>query len=360
MELVVEDNSDSGEPGARLVSELRDERLAYHHASEPVSVIENFDRALARARGEYVAFVGDDDGIGAEVMKATRWARDNSLDAVVPTTPARYVWPDLRMSGREALAAGELRIYPFSGERAFPDPEAELLACARSAGQSFGRLPKAYYGIVRRECMERVREQTGSFFPGVSPDMAAAIGLATKVKRYCWIDYPLFVPGSSRQSTAGESGLGLHVGRLSEQKHLPANCEDRWSSVVPRFFSVQTIWAEALVEALHATKREDILREFDVAALYAYCAMFHTRYLKATASQFLPALAATGRNRWGGAREFIDRMADLVRMRARSLARRLRPPAPLNPDHLSGLPDIGSAVSAFNLYMVATRNKFPS
>jgi phosphatidylglycerophosphatase A len=177
------------------------------------------------------------------------------------------------------MEAGQLNIRPFTCKITFPDPESETLKCVRDAGQSFHMLPRAYYGIVKRIYMDLIFKKTGSYFPGVSPDMAAAISIATVAKNICHIDYPLFVPGSSAQSNAGLGALKKHIGLLRDQLHLPATCERDWSDIVPAFYSVQTIWAESTVSALKAMKKSEILKQFNVPLLFATCLVFHPRYM---------------------------------------------------------------------------------
>ena len=268
LQLAVEDNGDSNELEVWLRDNISDRRLVYRYSNSPVTMCENYDRATSLASGEYICLIGDDDGVNPEIVEATRWAKEQDFDALVPSSLINYVWPDLQMTSRGTLEAGELSIRPFTGEITFPDPDAEMLKCVRDAGQNFHKLPKAYYGIVKKQCMDLVKERTGSYFPGISPDMSAAISIATVVKRICHVDYPLFVPGSSAKSNAGLSGLNKHIGLLRDQPHLPTNCERDWSEIVPVFYSVQTIWAEANVNALSAMGRLDILNKFNIPLLY--------------------------------------------------------------------------------------------
>jgi glycosyltransferase involved in cell wall biosynthesis len=279
LQLAVEDNSDDDKLDNWVRKNISDRRLVYHHSKARVSMSTNYDNALDLATGEYVSLIGDDDGVNPEIIAATKWAKHNEYDAIVPSSVINYVWPDLNMESRGAMKAGELRVLHFTGKKTFPDPEIEMRKCVCDAGQVFHKLPKAYYGIVRKKCMDKVKQKTGTYFPGISPDMAAALSVANFTKRICHVDYPLFVPGSSANSNAGLSGLNKHIGRLCDQPHLPATCEDNWSKIVPAFYSVQTIWAEAAVSSLRAMGREDILKLFNVPKLFALCYIFHRRYL---------------------------------------------------------------------------------
>lgn len=280
-ELVVQDNSDDDELEKYLCFNVADRRLKYNHARNRLDVIANFNMGLEMSTGEYFTFIGDDDSVNPEILVAVVWAKQQNIDALTPSLVADYMWPDVRQKYYGAKNSGNLRIKPFTGTITFPDVEQGMLNCVRNACQNlvnFVGLPKVYYGIVKRECMEKVREKTGTYFPGVSPDMSGAMAVASYVNRMCTIDYPLFVPGSSAKSTAGISAQKKHHGRLQDQPHLPDGCWNNWPDVVPEFYAVQTVWAQSGWSALKATGRDDILAEFNVPLLHAMCAVFNPQY----------------------------------------------------------------------------------
>jgi glycosyltransferase involved in cell wall biosynthesis len=354
--LVVEDNSDSSELANWVANNISDARLSYRYTEQPVSMCENYERAMGRVTGEFVCLIGDDDGVTEEIVAATAWAKENNIDALVPASVVNYVWPDLNLAGRGSIKAGELRIFEFTGSETFPSPEVEMLKCARDAGQAFHRLPKAYYGVVRKECMDRIKERTGAYFPGVSPDMAAALGLASCARRVCSLDYPLFVMGSSVKSNAGLSGLNRHIGRLREQPHLPRDCEERWSNIVPRFYSVQTIWAEAAVGTFYAMKRPDLIRKFNIPKLFALCYIFHNRYV--SWGDFRRANTETGRNMASSTLTVLGYVIQWWWLRAwRYVWRKVRKRPQQKVFSATGLDDIVQAVRATNNYLSSNGRK---
>ncbi len=323
LQLVVEDNSDTTELADWVNNRFDDERLIYHYSDIPISMSENYERAMTLASGEYICFIGDDDGVNPEIIEAVMWAKNFKLDALVVPGVINYVWPDLQLKSRGSMEAGELSVRNFSGTITFVDPEEELLKCVRAAGQNFYKLPRSYYGVVKKQCADQVKAMTGLYFPGVSPDMSAAISIASYAKNICHVDYPLFIPGSSVNSNAGLSGLKKHIGMLKDQKHLSPTVEQDWSKFIPNFYSVQTIWAEAVVEALIATDRIDLLKKFNFSLLYANCSVFHFKYMKKSAHIFYNALAFTGQNQIYGTMKFIGYYAYLWSIRFLSLASRL-------------------------------------
>ena len=165
IELVVSDNSNSNELELWLKDNVSDSRFVYHYSSVPVTMCENYETAMGLASGEYIGLIGDDDGISIEIVDAASWAKDCELDALVPAALVNYVWPDLRLKSKGSIKPGELQIRSFTGNKTIIDPSEEMIKCARAAGQKFYALPKAYYGIVRKQCMDHVKDRTGSYFP---------------------------------------------------------------------------------------------------------------------------------------------------------------------------------------------------
>jgi glycosyltransferase involved in cell wall biosynthesis len=360
IEIVIEDNSDTPELQEWISKHVEDRRLTYHYSNVIVSQSENYDRSMRGATAEYIAFIGDDDSVNPDILEAVRWAKSQDVDALVPLNKAHFVWPDLQMSATGALAPGELSISPITSQMWTVDPEAELRKCLRDAGQDFHHLPRAYYGVVRKIILEKVRSKTGSYFPGVSPDLAAAIALANVAQRVLIMDYPLFLPGSSLRSNAGLSGQKRHVGMLNEQAHLGPDCDQNWSAVIPPFFSVQTIWAEAAIESLSAMEREDIINLFNVPKLYAWLIMFHPRFIRLIGTTYLSALRRTKRGFFKGTLELSAYFLKLAGLRFQCLIRRFTPKGRVeNVYRRQGIKDIENAVSVLNDYLKKNALKKP-
>jgi hypothetical protein len=352
LEIVVQDNSATDALGRALAAEGADARVRYEHVAGPLSVIENCDLGMGRARGEYVTLLGDDDGVTSALLPATRWAAERGLDALTPGRLAWYVWPDVRFKYYGDRFAGSLTVRPFGGGCTERDARAGVRRSARHAFQDLvdaDHLPKLYYGLVRSGCLQALRAETGTFFPGVSPDMAVAVGVSKHVQRFQSLDYPLFVPGSSAKSTAGANAAKQHVGRLEDQPHLPRDCALTWPVEVPAVFAVQTVWAESAIEALRRTGREEELAHFDMGLLHAMCGVLNEGYWWPTLESYRRALRATGVGPLPGALALGSGVARTWALRARSLLGRiLRRPWYVGSWTASGLPDIAAAVEVLD------------
>jgi glycosyltransferase involved in cell wall biosynthesis len=278
-EIVVHDNSDDENLRYAFKEFQSDNRLHYYYRHERMGVNDNFTLATEASHGEYVCFIGDDDGVTEEILLAANWAKDNNLDALYPSGMAHYLWPDVERQIYGKTDSGTLMLENFSGKIKHIKPEIEIIRCAKDAGQNFHSLPRSYFGIVKKSVLERVKIKTGSYFPGPSPDLSSAVAVALLANRIVDINYPLFIHGTGAKSFGG---LGLdkkHIGRLEDWPHLSKQHIDNWSLIVPRIFSGETIWAEDVVQALRATDREDLLKYFNVPLLHAMCLVFHPDYI---------------------------------------------------------------------------------
>ena len=319
-ELVVQDNSSNNELEDAVLS-IQDTRLRYQHTTHSIDMAENFTLGTLRTRGVFLAFIGDDDGVIEDVVAAAKWGVANNYDAVLPTTIARYLWPDIQSPMYGKRFSGTLRIDRFSGRSSFPSGLKEVSKCMKSAGQNFYHLPRIYFGLVRRECLNRVRDRCGYFFPGPSPDLAGAIAIGCIANRIAAVDFPLFIAGTGAGSTGGLGVVKRHVGRLEDWPHLPKWAIKEWSKIVPRLFLGQTIWAEDVVQAVRATGQDRLMVDFNIPLLHASCLCFHPAYRQEIIKSFIGQLPKSQllRGKWwlrlfiGYLGCWLRRMASLVR-----------------------------------------------
>ena len=363
LELVVQDSSDSNALKKLIDSNISDSRLRYNYSKPPVNAVENFNKAVALATGEYVCFIGDDDGVNPEIMLAALWAKANDLDAVRPDMVATYFWPDIQAHAGLEGRAGKLFIQKFSGAITFPVADIEARKCVRNAALDYlgTDLPKIYHGLVRKKCLDEVKLLAGEHFKGLSPDIFGALAVSLFVTRMCAIDYPLTIGGTSILSGAGDSAAGKHKGRLEEAPQLRERSDYRWDELIPRFYSVQTIWAETAVVALRATNRRDLLKEFNLPLLYAQCMIFHFDFARVILSNMPRAFRSTGRNYLKGSAEFLFYATTIPIKRAmNSLAYRIRARISRNVHEIGGLATIEDAADSLAAYLASNNHRFDS
>lgn len=278
LQIVVHDTSNDECLLAQWASSQSDSRLLYLHWSERLSMTENHEHALALAEGEYICLIGDDDCVSSWIVQVAEFARENSIACLTPSITAMYSWPDFRTRLLGRAHAGRLYLDSFDGALESRESRAGLRTTLRMACQGTDELPKLYHGLVRRDLLDSLRLKHGRVFFGTSPDMSAAIGIALMVERHHVINLPFTLPGASSGSNTGRSAMNKHKGDLEKDEHMQPFKDLHWPDVLPRFFSVETVWAHAAWESLNVAEAQKELEEFSLKRLYALCLFNHWDY----------------------------------------------------------------------------------
>ena len=357
-ELLIHDSSDTKELESYILKNIFDSRLHYYYSDPPLTFSETFNKSVLLSSGEYVCIIGDDDGVNPEIIQATRWAKEQNIDALTPILSAFYGWPDFQLRYYKNSEAGRLKIKGFSGRIYYPDVEAEMLKSARNAFQDFGGLPKIYYGIIKMSCLEEVYSFTGAFFFGSSPDISGAVAVSNYVKRLCIIDYPLFVPGSSSNSGSGRSAMKKHVGKLEDETQTKPYSKT-WPNLVPKFYSVQTVWAQAGLAALSATKRQDLIEVYNVPLLHAMCIVYNPTFYKIILSNLFRSINSKPYDLLKGILLFIVFALFAVSKRIKSHLLRFARLHNVEYDHdVCGINNIEEAVLELSKHLVSSGKSF--
>ena len=285
MEVVVSDTSTSDDLRNRLASldiNASKTELRYFKPERPLNMTENHNLAVANARGHFVCLIGDDDTVTHELIDAAEWAEKNGVDCLSPNIVSNYAWPDFRSRSFGAGHASRLYLPQRIGSLKCVEGAKALATALDNAGQGTEGLPKLYHGLVRREVLEAVRRHSGEYFHGSSPDVSIAVSLAyllaIRQGSFYTIDYPLTIPGASGGSNTGRSAMNKHKGELSSEKQTSDFVNSGWSGGVPRFFSVETVWAHACISTLSAWGAVDALHNYSYSRLLASCFNAHPEF----------------------------------------------------------------------------------
>ena len=269
IELIVQDNSTNNELEIYIEENINDNRLIYHYDSREMSTVHNFNKSMDFVHGEYICFIGDDDGVNAEIIDATAWAKHNQLDALIGSGRIGYQWPNDRYSGK-------LIIYPYSGKTRRVNMEEELDRFLQSGGVYYLKydLPKVYHGILKRECFDKVKDKLGYYFGGLSVDIFSSVALSLVAQNVVAIDYPLTIAGSSAASEQTHRTEESKRLDLKDAPHFRARGAYTWSEKVPAVYSGPTIWAESGIKALEEFGRFDLIERIDEFSLAASISFF--------------------------------------------------------------------------------------
>lgn len=259
IQLTIADNSDTLEV-KEFVATISDSRLIYHYNNEPTSSIENFNRCLSLATGEYICLIGDDDSILPSIIETVKWAKSNSIDSFCSKQNLIYYWPN----SRNIYPKGFLQLPQVSNNRVAINCNKELIDLLKNGLQHYllYSLPKTYHGVVSRDLMEKIKQKTGHYYGGLSPDIYSSIAVSIYAENHYEIDFPVSIAGVCATSTTADNFTGKHSGALETMPHLRNRGLYIWSSLIPKYYSVNTVWAESGIKALQEIGREDLISRY--------------------------------------------------------------------------------------------------
>lgn len=266
-EIVVQDNSDDPAPAQAYLEGRQDARIQYAHRAGFISIVENTEEALSRARGEYITFIGDDDLIAPQILDFVQDFQQRGVDAVIYPS-AYYWWPTVRFVAPTRFHQPGAFWYPTATSAAETrvDTVAELARVTAQGAVALFDLPRVYHGIVRRSVLDAIKARSGRYVNGASPDMALAIATALEVVSHVKVDTPLTIYGASKNSGGGFTAARTHFGKIADQPHLPQSTKDFWSDRLPPIWSEHTIYPQTAIEVMRVMGRPDTL---DYGAFYA-------------------------------------------------------------------------------------------
>lgn len=281
LELVVSDTSTDRRLYEMLHGEschfLADRRLVYTKIDEPSNLTKNHNAAMELATGRYICIIGDDDCITQAAIDAARWASACDVPAVSQRIATIYAWPDFRSILARGGHAGRLYVPRKAGKKRWRNAKDDLRSALVNAFQGTDNMPRCYHGIVRRDLLQNVKDKTGAYFHGSSPDMSGAVALACQLDRYCETDIPLSISGVSGGSNSGRSAMNTHKGDLTSESQTSDFNQDGWIDGVPKFFSVETVWAHAGLSTLREMQPE-LMADYNYSQLFALCRVAHSEY----------------------------------------------------------------------------------
>jgi glycosyltransferase involved in cell wall biosynthesis len=324
IQVVIQDNSDETILLEMLSNYNNPIRLKYNYTAGMVSFVDNFSLAISIADGEYVCIIGDDDGIVPQIIDVTEWASKNSIDAVKPELSAVYFWPNSEALGSRT-DHGCLSITKITAQARMCNPFNEVVSLLNQGGQNYLSLDmvKLYHGIVRKECLEKIKRQIGKYFGGLSPDIYIAVALSLTVDHVVAIDFPLTISGICNKSGSADAATGRHTGKLEDAPHFLGHQQYEWSDLVPRFYSVETIWADSALAAIKDLNKLAMLNEFNVAALAVYCLKKHPQFKDTIMLHYNNWSQRTGQSKAGIVIAYLKYpIADFIKRVLRRIKRR--------------------------------------
>jgi glycosyltransferase involved in cell wall biosynthesis len=266
LEICIADNS-ATTVVKEFVEKLNSTQIKYSYDSGGVSSIENFNRAVGLTTGEYLILIGDDDTILPKAIEIAAWAKENNVDSICAKDNVIYYWPN----SRDIYPTGHLIITKSTGKIIEVDIKKELKKLLNNGLQHYllYPLPKTYHGIVKKSLMEEIKNRTGHYYGALSPDIYSCIAMSCVAQNHYLIGEPLSVAGVCATSTTADNFTGKHSGSIDKIPHLKHRGNYIWHSLVPRYYSVNTIWAESGLTALEELGENNLLKRYNLYQMLA-------------------------------------------------------------------------------------------
>ncbi len=276
-ELVIQDNSEDTSKIDLFLERVKDVRLKYFHLTERLSQTGNSDKAVLNSTGDFVCFIGDDDGVMPYIVDVVRWMKENNTLILKGVKP-HYSWPGMPTTSTSGSKNGVLvnnKHYTYINKKIRSNDA--LNFTLSKGGTSMKLMPCLYHGIVARKVLQKIYKQCGTFFPGPSPDMANAVALTQVENFYVLVNIPIVISGKSNSSIGGQGVKHNHVNHIDNVAHLPLETSKNWNDIIPKYWTGPTIWAESALKSLEAF---DNGKKININYLLATIYVYHAKHRK--------------------------------------------------------------------------------
>ncbi len=261
-EVVISDNA-SEDGTVTVVSDVNDDRIKYFRTSHRLSMCDNYEFALSKARGEYVIIIGDDDAAIPGMLD------DLLIRLRALAEPVIHMWPlhiyDWPVEDRPAKAT---YVAPEAAETVL-DLKAKGRRVVELGGWKYYELPSPYHAAIPRRILGSLRERTGRVFHSTQPDVFTAMAIPAFADRAINIGKTVTFNGRSAKS----NGLGfVKRAALANIERFISEYGDY--AFHPSLFGGTSAMANMIPDAV--LKAKDIFPEiygdvaFNYSAMWAY------------------------------------------------------------------------------------------
>lgn len=260
IELVIQDNTKVNTEILNFINDCNYGNLKYFHNVEQLSVARNCDLAILNSTGEYICFIGDDDGVSEHIVSAVKWMEKEKIDALKSTTLS-YKWPSFNFSKLADFSATIMMGF-YDKKHKIINPIEELKKSLMNGGNGIALLPKVYHSIAKRSTLDKIYNIGGTYFPGPSPDMANSVAMSFVVEKFVYLNFPVVIPGNSVRAGGDAQKFKNQCAQISEVAFLPLNTEKNWENFIPKVWSSETIMPESACKSLNYMGKRDYIDKY--------------------------------------------------------------------------------------------------
>ena len=217
LQIIVADNSDDGGLLPHLLKEADAlDKITFLATpdSGPVPMRQNWERTVDHIRGEWITYIGDDDGVLASGYDLLDGLTEHFNVRAFTWRPLYYKWPCFPEADRGVLdyATFDLQVAVSNGAK-FLAGHQEW----RTEDKWPVAGPSVYHGAVHISVLEETKENFGECFINFIVDYASAMTTCMCVTHFMHSMWPVTVMGACALSnTAGLTATGAAKKRVEE------------------------------------------------------------------------------------------------------------------------------------------------
>ena len=276
IELVVQDNSECNDEILDFLREGNYSNVMYLHDSRNLSMSANADLAILHSSGEYVCFIGDDDGVTSHILSCVYWMKQNNIDALMSSQTV-YYWGDCNKN--ISCDFSQTLLYKKYTNKIYKiDPITALEKIVKQGFQTRGNIPLTYTGIVKRTVLDQIYLKGHTYFPGPSPDMANGVALCFIVRNFVYIDFPIVITGTSKMTGGGILKLKGRIANIEDVPFIDKSVKDKWEKRIPPIWAGRFAWPEAGIKSLRYMGHEELIDKVNYELMLADFTIYHLGY----------------------------------------------------------------------------------
>lgn len=206
LEIVVSDNASEDDTRA-VVESFGDPRIRYVNTGRRVSMSRNWEFALTHVTGDFVTYIGDDDGLLPDAVADVAALLAKHGAKALSWNKVQYCWPD----HPQPEYAGVMAI-PLASRLFICDARQFAVDCAK-LWTAYHQGPSLYNAFVSVPVIRAIQQKTGGvFFHSVIPDAYSSIAIASGLTSYLYSSRPFSVNGASGASNGANTAGFLKDG----------------------------------------------------------------------------------------------------------------------------------------------------
>jgi len=217
-QIIVIDNASTDGTYESIKSLNNYKNLKIIHNKNLLSMSQNWESGLDFIEGEYVTYIGGDDGIiSTGIHYLLQLIQNNNFD-VIAWNKLGYRWPSYYNDSDLACAKFRPQV---RNEDFFINAKRNRINVINKLDHSYLSMPNIYNSAIRNNIIKNIKKMDGVFFNAQTPDVYSGLRISYEIESYPFLLYPVTISGvssysngiatfKSKSSTIGDEFLKLN------------------------------------------------------------------------------------------------------------------------------------------------------